>query len=172
MRNERKKKFIHGCYQSLSCWRFEAIQVIDWFLFHGTQNLVRLSLKNPTRFNRATHCQIHPFYHNMHEYRNGSCVSSTIEPDAPIDISKFKHDTISCDPRSQSYWFYEKSADAFPGQAFGLQVDQILYHTKSPYQDILIFKSTTFGNVLVLNGIIQCTEKDEFAYQELITHVT
>lgn len=107
----------------------------------------------------------------MHEYRNGSSVSSTIEPDAPIDISKFKHDTISCDPRSQSYWFYEKSADAFPGQAFGLQVDQILHHTKSPYQDILIFKSTTFGNVLVLNGIIQCTEKDEFAYQELITHV-
>ena len=48
---------------------------------------------------------------------------------------------------------------------------KILYHTKSSFQDILIFKSTNFGNVLVLNGIIQCTEKDEFAYQELITHL-
>ncbi|CCG23123.1 hypothetical protein CORT_0D02780 [Candida orthopsilosis Co 90-125] len=109
----------------------------------------------------------------MHEYQNGSSVDATLnqDQDQPIDISKFNHDTISYDTKSQTYWFYEKSADAFPGQAFGLQVDQILYHTKSQYQDILIFKSSTFGNVLVLNGIIQCTEKDEFAYQELITHV-
>lgn len=109
----------------------------------------------------------------MHEYQNGSSVDATLDQDQdqPIDISEFNHDTISFDTKNQTYWFYEKSADAFPGQAFGLQVDQILYHTKSQYQDILIFKSSTFGNVLVLNGIIQCTEKDEFAYQELITHV-
>lgn len=47
----------------------------------------------------------------------------------------------------------------------------MLHHSESTYQDILVFKSATFGNVLVLNGIVQCTEKDEFAYQELITHV-
>ncbi|KAI5969637.1 SPE4 [Candida margitis] len=110
----------------------------------------------------------------MHDYQNGGSVSSTsttVEQDTPIDITTFNHDAISFDPKTSKYWFYEKSADAFPGQAFGLQVDQILYHTKSQYQDILIFKSSSFGNVLVLNGIIQCTEKDEFAYQELITHV-
>ena len=31
--------------------------------------------------------------------------------------------------------------------------------------------SKSFGNVLVLNGIIQCTERDEFTYQEMITHL-
>ena len=31
--------------------------------------------------------------------------------------------------------------------------------------------SEAFGRVLVLDGIIQCTEKDEFAYQEMITHL-
>lgn len=67
-------------------------------------------------------------------------------------------------------WFFERDPQAFPGQAFGLQVEEILHHTELEYQDILIFRSTTFGNVLVLNGIVQCTEKDEFAYQELITH--
>lgn len=31
--------------------------------------------------------------------------------------------------------------------------------------------SSTHGNVLALDGIIQCTEYDEFAYQEMITHL-
>ncbi|KAK6463956.1 Spermine/spermidine synthase-domain-containing protein [Scheffersomyces coipomensis] len=86
-----------------------------------------------------------------------------------IDLDSFTHETIF--KQGDKYWFFEKSEDAFPGQAFGLEINQILYHTKSQFQDILIFKSLSFGNVLVLNGIIQCTEKDEFAYQELITHL-
>uniref|UniRef100_A0A0R3RZF3 Spermidine synthase n=1 Tax=Elaeophora elaphi TaxID=1147741 RepID=A0A0R3RZF3_9BILA len=57
------------------------------------------------------------------------------------------------------------------GQAFSLKVDKVLAHEKSKYQDVLIFKSSTYGNVLALDGIIQCTEYDEFAYQEMITHL-
>ena len=34
-----------------------------------------------------------------------------------------------------------------------------------------MFKSTSFGNVLVLDGVIQLTEKDEMAYQEMIAHL-
>lgn len=34
-----------------------------------------------------------------------------------------------------------------------------------------MFKSTDYGNVLVLDGVVQATERDEFAYQEMITHV-
>lgn len=83
-------------------------------------------------------------------------------------LSTFEHPTIT--KISDKYWFHETN-DSFPGQSFGLEVVCILHHYKSPYQDILVFESATFGNVLVLNGIVQCTEKDEFAYQELITHV-
>ncbi|SBT35920.1 spermidine synthase [Plasmodium ovale wallikeri] len=36
---------------------------------------------------------------------------------------------------------------------------------------VKIFESTTFGNVLVLDGVIQLTEKDEFAYHEMMTHI-
>uniref|UniRef100_A0A8R1TJM2 PABS domain-containing protein n=1 Tax=Onchocerca volvulus TaxID=6282 RepID=A0A8R1TJM2_ONCVO len=57
------------------------------------------------------------------------------------------------------------------GQAFSLKVDEVLVHEKSKYQDILIFRSSTYGNVLALDGIIQCTENDEFTYQEMITHL-
>jgi spermidine synthase len=38
-------------------------------------------------------------------------------------------------------------------------------------QDVLVFQSETYGKVLVLDGVIQLTEKDEFAYQESIAHI-
>lgn len=44
-----------------------------------------------------------------------------------------------------------------------LQVRKILHVEKSKYQDVLVFESETFGNVLVLDGVIQCTERDEFS---------
>ena len=31
--------------------------------------------------------------------------------------------------------------------------------------------SKTFGNVLILDGAIQCTERDEFAYHESLAHI-
>jgi len=36
---------------------------------------------------------------------------------------------------------------------------------------VLVFRSATYGNVLVLDGVIQVTERDEFAYQEMIAHI-
>ena len=52
----------------------------------------------------------------------------------------------------------------WPGQAMTLRVNQILHHEKSKYQDVLIFESSDHGTVLVLDNVIQCTERDEFAY--------
>ena len=45
-----------------------------------------------------------------------------------------------------------------------LKVNQILHHEKSEYQDVLIFESSDHGTVLVLDNVIQCTERDEFSY--------
>lgn len=45
-----------------------------------------------------------------------------------------------------------------------LKVNKVLHVEKSQYQDVLVFKSETYGNVLVLDGVIQCTERDEFSY--------
>lgn len=52
----------------------------------------------------------------------------------------------------------------WPGQAMTLKVNQVLHHEKSKYQDVLVFESTDYGTVLVLDGVIQCTERDEFSY--------
>ncbi|EEH48524.2 spermidine synthase [Paracoccidioides brasiliensis Pb18] len=59
----------------------------------------------------------------------------------------------------------------WPGQAMTLKVNQILHHEKSKYQDVLVFESSDHGTVLVLDNVIQCTERDEFSYQEMITHL-
>lgn len=48
-----------------------------------------------------------------------------------------------------------------------LQVKEVLHHEKSKYQDVLIFESTDYGTVLVLDNVIQCTERDEFSYATL-----
>lgn len=67
-------------------------------------------------------------------------------------------------------WFREIS-EMWPGQAMTLKVKNVLHHEKSKYQDVLIFESTDYGTVLVLDNVIQCTERDEFSYQEMITHL-
>ena len=65
----------------------------------------------------------------------------------------------------------EEMSGAWTGQAFSLNVYQLLFQGKSKYQDVLVFKSKTFGNVLVLDGAIQTTDRDEFAYQEMLAHL-
>jgi spermidine synthase len=55
------------------------------------------------------------------------------------------------------------------GQRF--DVKQSLAHVKSAFQDIEIFESFSHGRVMVLDGCIQITERDEFVYQEMLGHV-
>ncbi|KAI0704764.1 saccharopine dehydrogenase [Earliella scabrosa] len=73
-------------------------------------------------------------------------------------------------PSIKDGWFREISSQ-WPGQAMTLKVNKILHVEKSLYQDVLVFESETYGNVLVLDGVIQCTERDEFSYQEMIAHI-
>jgi spermidine synthase len=67
-------------------------------------------------------------------------------------------------------WFHERGV-LWPGQAMTLKVKNVLDHHRSDFQDVLVFESESHGNVLVLDGVIQVTERDEFAYQEMIAHI-
>ena len=46
-----------------------------------------------------------------------------------------------------------------------------LARVKSAFQDIAVFETASHGRVLTLDGIVQITERDEFVYQEMLTHV-
>ena len=54
------------------------------------------------------------------------------------------------------------------GQRF--RVRQELARVQSDFQDIMIFESETHGRVMLLDGVVQITEGDEFVYQEMIAH--
>ena len=59
----------------------------------------------------------------------------------------------------------------WPGQANSLEIREKLYDEQSEFQHVQVFKTSTYGNLLVLDGCIQATERDEFAYQEMIAHL-
>jgi len=53
----------------------------------------------------------------------------------------------------------------------GFSVEETLFRAESTYQSIEIFTTQAFGRVLVLDGIVQTTERDEFMYHEMLVHV-
>lgn len=65
-------------------------------------------------------------------------------------------------------WVNETLYDAW-GQRF--RVKRELARVQSDFQDIMIFESETHGRVMMLDGVVQITEADEFSYQEMIAHV-
>ena len=65
-------------------------------------------------------------------------------------------------------WFHERSTSDVK---LSIKVDRHLYSEQSEFQRIDIFESKEFGRFLTLDGYMMLTEKDEFIYHEMITHV-
>jgi spermidine synthase len=52
-----------------------------------------------------------------------------------------------------------------------LQADRVLYENRTDHQHLIIFDNATFGRVMMLDGVVQLTSKDEFIYHEMMAHV-
>lgn len=65
-------------------------------------------------------------------------------------------------------WYPEK---LFPHVRQTFAVTEIIYRERTEHQDLVIFQNPTYGRVLALDNIIQVTERDEFVYHEMMTHV-
>ena len=66
------------------------------------------------------------------------------------------------------FWFSEAQT---PNVKLSIRVDKQLYSGQSEFQRIDVFESPEFGRFLTLDGYMMLTEKDEFIYHEMITHV-
>lgn len=64
--------------------------------------------------------------------------------------------------------YTEKLYDGY-GQSF--EIDEVLFEQQTDSWHLIIFRNRFFGTVMALDGIIQTTEKDEFVYHEMLTHV-
>ena len=74
-------------------------------------------------------------------------------------------------------WFTE-TATMWPGQKFSLALEDrssstnsVLFHERSEYQEILVFQSAQYGKVFAIDGILQLTERDAFAFHEMMSHL-
>ena len=65
-------------------------------------------------------------------------------------------------------WYTENHTD---NVKFSIKVDKHLRSAESEYQRIDIFESKEFGRILTLDGYLMVTEKDEYIYHEMITHI-
>ncbi len=51
-----------------------------------------------------------------------------------------------------------------------LKADRVLYENKTEHQHLVIFENATFGRVMMLDGVVQLTDRDEFIYHEMMAH--
>jgi len=55
--------------------------------------------------------------------------------------------------------------------AQALREDRVLYDSETDHQRLRVFENPTFGRVLTLDDVVQVTERDNFIYHEMLTHV-
>ena len=65
-------------------------------------------------------------------------------------------------------WYSEHYSD---NAKFSIKVDKQLHSEESKFQRIDFFESKEFGRFFTLDGLMMVTEKDEFIYHDMITHV-
>ena len=65
-------------------------------------------------------------------------------------------------------WMYENFEPA--GSAIGYRVTRKLDEVQSPFQKIEIFESTDWGNLMLIDGAMMLTTRDNFLYHEMMSH--
>ena len=68
----------------------------------------------------------------------------------------------------EEHWFTEKCSES--GSAFSLEIICCLHEEQSPYQKIEVYSTKHFGNLLVIDGFIMLSAKDNFIYHEMMSH--
>ncbi len=74
----------------------------------------------------------------------------------------------SREKRRNEVWFTEESTDHL---RLSLRLEGELLRKETPYQSILVADTAEYGRMMVLDGAIQVTERDEFFYHEMMVHV-
>lgn len=67
----------------------------------------------------------------------------------------------------RSIWFTDRQDDI----ALSLRHAGVLYSEQSPYQKVEVLESYGYGKMLLLDEDVAFTERDEFVYHEMISHI-
>src|SRR5690606_5859851 len=67
-----------------------------------------------------------------------------------------------------SQWYIEHFQPT--GSAIGFRINGKLDEVQSPFQKIEIYDSTDWGKLMIIDGAMMLTTKDNFFYHEMISH--
>ena len=67
-----------------------------------------------------------------------------------------------------SIWYTEKHT---PHSGITMEVKNSLYHGESKFQTLEILDTWEYGRMMLLDGVVMLTERDEFVYHEMLAHV-
>jgi len=56
------------------------------------------------------------------------------------------------------------------GSAFSLQITAKLHEEQTPFQQIAVYSSEKFGNLMTIDGLYMLTARDNFIYHEMLSH--
>lgn len=65
-------------------------------------------------------------------------------------------------------WVEETLHDGFRVR---LKADKVLFDSRTDHQQLVIFENEDFGRVMMLDGVVQVSTRDEFVYHEMMAHV-
>ena len=71
---------------------------------------------------------------------------------------------------AEKRWIPETLFDDL-GFRMSFQVDRVLYELQTDHQHLILFEQAYFGKMLMLDGATQISKRDEFIYQEMMSHV-
>jgi spermidine synthase len=103
-------------------------------------------------------------HHLRADCRGGATVKKSIK--RPTKKSTEKPPKKSTKPR----WIPETLFDDL-GFRMTFEVDKVLYELHTKHQHLVLFEHRFFGKMLMLDGATQISKKDEFIYQEMMSHV-
>ena len=67
-----------------------------------------------------------------------------------------------------SQWITEEQT---PHLRLSAEAEEVLYSGESEFQKIEVFKSKEYGMMLALDGVFQTSEREEFIYHEMMSHI-
>jgi len=68
---------------------------------------------------------------------------------------------------SMELWFTEKQTENF---GITMKIKQTMVHEQTDFQELAMIETEEYGNMLLLDGMVMTTERDEFVYHEMVAH--
>lgn len=72
-------------------------------------------------------------------------------------------------PTADGRWFTETVTEA--GSAFSLEIRRKLHEEQTAWQKIEVWETARWGNLMVIDGCVMLSSRDNFLYHEMMTHV-